>query len=318
MKFISVKDYCKLMENLGTPITRHEVYAKIKSGELNAKKGPKNAWLVEDPIKPMETTWLTTKEYAEKYGLNVRKVINDCANGTLNAVKEKGKWKIADQVTVNMKDLNKEVSAIDVTEHSSVGVKQCACEECKCEDESMESAIRDILKPSDEMIAAHLEASKISGFASEFVLAEGLNIIGSYIARSVAVEDLTNFLAEVGTSGLEYVPIDYGSVSTTIEVVKGMLEEAGSKVTIANKDSVVKRIVHTYNCLSSIEKTTVLDKWIEDLCKYIEKCKNIKKSVRDKIIAFVKLKDFATDFVNSVSYDAMKELYYKTHAEDKE
>ena len=35
MKFISVKDYCKLMENLGTPVTRQENLMQRKDQKMH-------------------------------------------------------------------------------------------------------------------------------------------------------------------------------------------------------------------------------------------------------------------------------------------
>lgn len=120
---MKVAEYIKYHnEKYAEPINRHDVYKKIKDGVLKAKKGYKNAWIIETeiqeevevedtkPAKKSSKKTYTLKEFAaaynEKHPSNListpelRKLI---ADGKLDAEKVSGKWVISNSPRKRLK-----------------------------------------------------------------------------------------------------------------------------------------------------------------------------------------------------------------------
>lgn len=109
-------------ENAGKQITRHDVYAMIKSGDLKAHKGFRNAWIIEfdveeeievevpDPVKPKSPSSkksskkdkiYTVKEFVKAYNekhvknpTTVEEVRKLLKQEKLKGEKVYGKWMV--------------------------------------------------------------------------------------------------------------------------------------------------------------------------------------------------------------------------------
>ena len=288
MKLITVKEYCALKAKEGVDLTRHQVYAMIKSGELYGEKtGVNNSWLVEYPINEANIKWVTSKEVAEQIGTTVRSVTKMCSEGQLLAKKEKGRWLIGVEVI---------------------------SDDCGEEESNTEEALLD---DQEEMDTEEVVKESVRGLVDKLYWADRKNslsftelyqIIGKYMAKldtKIISELYKQFKCDS-----KYEIIDKYDAIVLIEIIHGILSD--SKVSKANLKEIDNIIIDTFNdegdTIWSVDTANDIITKLANSVHYITKAsKELKKMVYTVIIKSSCIQSIAKDLAIEAVQDFYKE-----------
>ena len=99
---MSVKDYVELHnENHEVKITRHDVYAMIKNGELEAYKNDRGAYVVKHEVVEEKVEENSVKDFTAKYNrrfpkepITEKSIREMAAKGLIKAKKVSNRWVI--------------------------------------------------------------------------------------------------------------------------------------------------------------------------------------------------------------------------------
>lgn len=315
---ITVKEYLALQESLGNKMNKNQVYEMIKTGELKAKQGDHNKWLIEIQETP-SISKMTVKECAEKFGLTTRQVNTMIKTGDLKASKSSsGKWEI---YVMDIEAIDEEVSNLNVNDSTTrmpndEDVCNCTgdCDNHCCDKEEDLNSPFDKPEMDEEFMKAMNEAQEFKLFIDSLSQSEIFLNVGEYIAAKFSAKKLQDVLAAEFIDDLIVTP--YNLAISVVPLIEGMLNTDDS-ITYDVKNLVTDAILNAFNSMKPVSYLTDLNTILDSASVQIEdiSSKLIKKSLKNKIAVFVKYFLLAPESLNDIIEAAMKNKFKNTKVE---